>query len=293
MDIRPIDIATDLDSILDILGRSLSHPGNRDWFMWKHVENPFGASPGFVAVENGKILGVRLFMKWKFRMGNSVLEALRPVDTATHPDARGKGVFKMLTLDALNVLNPSGNQIIFNTPNNNSLPGYLKMGWKPFVQKFYSFYYFVSPFNNTPAVQFHKNFENIDFSDRVLPGEVIETDKTIDFFSWRYKPENYAIATLQNDASSFLVYKVLKRYGASIVIIKDFYGEQQMFSELVKAVAKSHRAFLAHAIDFPPFCSSLGFGKMRRGESVVVYRGREEYQKFQWRLSPGDLEGIL
>ena len=54
---------------------------------------------------------------------------MRAVDTATHSDARGKAVFTALTLRALEELDADV-AFVFNTPNEQSRPGYLKMGWK-------------------------------------------------------------------------------------------------------------------------------------------------------------------
>ena len=82
------------------------------------------------------LIGVRLFLPWRFRQGQSVYRALRPCDTVTVPRARGMGVFRSLTETAMNAV---GDDIdfYFNTPNRQSRPGYLKMGyvqWTSVVQ---------------------------------------------------------------------------------------------------------------------------------------------------------------
>ena len=56
--------------------------------------------------------------------------AARAVDTATDPDFQGRGIFTRLTLEALDALPADGVDMVFNTPNAQSLPGYLKMGWE-------------------------------------------------------------------------------------------------------------------------------------------------------------------
>jgi hypothetical protein len=52
------------------------------------------------------------------------------VDTATHPRARGLGIFRALTLRGVEELKSQGVDWVFNTPNDQSLPGYLSMGWR-------------------------------------------------------------------------------------------------------------------------------------------------------------------
>lgn len=101
-----------------------------DFLRWKHRRSVFGESPGLVALSgDGRLVGVRLFLRWEFTAGGSVVRAARPVDTATHPDFRGRGIFRRLTLDLLERVSRD-THLVFNTPNANSLPGYLSMGWR-------------------------------------------------------------------------------------------------------------------------------------------------------------------
>src|SRR2546425_1227972 len=51
-------------------------------------------------------------------------------EPATDPAYQGRGIFSGLTLHAIDELTREGLHFIFNTPNDQSLPGYLKMGWQ-------------------------------------------------------------------------------------------------------------------------------------------------------------------
>lgn len=81
-------------------------------------------------VEGREVVGVRLFMRWRFVGLGRTWQAVRAVDTATHPDHQGRGIFKALTLHALDEARDRGVDFVFNTPNDQSRPGYLKMGWQ-------------------------------------------------------------------------------------------------------------------------------------------------------------------
>jgi GNAT superfamily N-acetyltransferase len=111
------------------LGGGPSGERSEEFFRWKHLENPAGRSFMLVAELDGQIVGFRAFMRWRFVAGGSTLRAVRAVDTATHPDHQGKGVFSTLTLRALEDLRRD-TDLVFNTPNAISLQGYLKMGWR-------------------------------------------------------------------------------------------------------------------------------------------------------------------
>jgi GNAT superfamily N-acetyltransferase len=119
--------------VLDLLSASLGGGplGRRpaEFFRWKHLENPFGSSFLLVGEAEGRIVGLRAFLRWRFRAGHRTIRAVRAVDTATHPSFQGRGMFRALTTAALEVLAGEAD-LIFNTPNEKSLPGYLKMGWR-------------------------------------------------------------------------------------------------------------------------------------------------------------------
>jgi GNAT superfamily N-acetyltransferase len=132
MEIRRVT-PDDRPRILGLLRTSLgwgTDPRYEQVFAWKHDENPFGPSPAWVALENDRIVGFRTFMRWEFAYCGDVVRAVRAVDTATHPDYQGQGIFRQLTLHALDGLRDDGVAFVFNTPNHRSRPGYLKMGWQ-------------------------------------------------------------------------------------------------------------------------------------------------------------------
>ena len=123
----------DLPSVLDLLQASLGEgaEGSRSerFFRWKHLDNPFGPSFMLIAESDGRPVGLRAFMRWRFRAGGRTVTAVRAVDTATHPDHQGQGIFSRLTRQAITTLHDEV-ELVFNTPNEKSLPGYLKMGWR-------------------------------------------------------------------------------------------------------------------------------------------------------------------
>jgi GNAT superfamily N-acetyltransferase len=126
----------DLPAVLDLLQASLGWVPDDDYarfFAWKHHESPFGRSPAWVAVDpdaDDRVVGFRTFSRWQFDEGGAAVRAVRAVDTATHPDYQGRGIFSLLTRHALEALRAEGVAFVFNTPNDKSRPGYLKMGWQ-------------------------------------------------------------------------------------------------------------------------------------------------------------------
>lgn len=102
-----------------------------DVWRWKHEESPFGVSEVIVAEVEGRMIGLRAFMRWNFCEGGvATASAVRAVDTVTHPDWQGRGLFTRLTRRLCDDVAAQGTDFVFNTPNAKSRPGYLKMGWQ-------------------------------------------------------------------------------------------------------------------------------------------------------------------
>ena len=101
------------------------------YWHWKHSENPAGTSLGLAAYDgNGRLVALRPFMRYQVALGGSVVQAVRAVDTAVAPECRRQGIFSDLTAQSLSDLKESGINLIFNTPNKRSAPGYNKLGWR-------------------------------------------------------------------------------------------------------------------------------------------------------------------
>lgn len=100
---------------------------------WKHEENHFGPSYGLYAWSDreARAVALRVLMRWRFcNAAGENWRAVRAVDTATHQDYQRQGIFSKLTRQAIQDLQDDGVDLIYNTPNARSLPGYLKMGWQ-------------------------------------------------------------------------------------------------------------------------------------------------------------------
>ena len=136
-DKRPIEVRaavpSDRTAVLALMEASLGWSSDEHFeafFVWKHEHNAFGPSPAWVAVDEGNVVGFRTFLRWEHQVpGGEVVPAVRAVDTATRPSHQGRGIFRRLTLQALDDLRAQGAGFVFNTPNDQSRPGYLKMGW--------------------------------------------------------------------------------------------------------------------------------------------------------------------
>ena len=126
---RPDDLGAAIEVATTALGWDPQDP-NESFFRWKHLDNPAGASPMWVAVDGDDVIGFRSMLRWNFvDAEGDTRPAARAVDTATHPEHHRRGVFRSLTTVAVDELAAEGVGFVFNTPNPASRAGYLRMGW--------------------------------------------------------------------------------------------------------------------------------------------------------------------
>ncbi|MET0902435.1 MAG: GNAT family N-acetyltransferase [Acidimicrobiales bacterium] len=311
----------DHSAVLDLLSASLGWMPNEHFerfFRWKHEESPFGPSPGWVAVERGSIVGFRTFLRWEYeRADGEVLRAVRAVDTATHPDHQGKGIFRQLTLRALDELAQEGVGFVFNTPNSQSRPGYLKMGWTevgrlPTSVRFTSLR---SPWRmvrsrvpaerwSTPSRAGRPALEVLaDPSVRELlaiaPDGRFRTRRTPEYLRWRYGfgPLEYrALTVTDRAADGFAVFR-LRRRGSSLecalveVLVRE--GDRAARSGLIRSLATACGADYLIRIG-GPLADRSGFIRVPRQGPMLTWRplagGPAGGQLGDWDLSLGDVE---
>jgi GNAT superfamily N-acetyltransferase len=125
----------DVDQILEVLKAALGETPllrrTRAQWAWKHESNPFGPSIVLVATSGDRVVGVRALMRWRLITPvGAIIDSVRPVDTATHPEFERRGIFRRLTMEGLDLARDQGIHLVFNTPNARSGAGYLSMGWR-------------------------------------------------------------------------------------------------------------------------------------------------------------------
>lgn len=296
----------DIPQILKVLKASLGETSSKkteEVWRYKHIENPFGESLVLIAEEGNEIIGVRAFMRWRWQKGEQVYSAFRAVDTATHPDHQGKGIFKKLTLRALEIGKERGDHFVFNTPNAQSKPGYLKMGWEEvdklkiqlrplnllqFENK--ELEYETTGNEGAIAELLSTYFNELKASDRLF------TPKDIDYINWRYlhNPlQNYVVIF---DREYFIAGYVKERKQISEFRVSEaitFESGKKLAKSAVLKLAKSSGA---KVLSISPN-AGLSFKACIKGNigPVLTYKpislDQPEFLMLKtWAYSLGDLE---
>jgi N-acetylglutamate synthase-like GNAT family acetyltransferase len=233
MEIRKSNV-NDIPAIVELLKRSLgeqSSPKTVEYWLWKHVKNPFGESPVLVAEENGILIGVRAMLQWQWKIGNHNLGALRAVDTATDPAHQGKGIFSILTKQMIKDAKDGEHQFIFNTPNEKSKPGYIKMGWSEVGKLTVGISLILPKFFGNKQIEKYK-VSDTELSDLCSNWNAylsttgkLYTPKSVEYLKWRYT---------ENPVIGYQIFQTKNIYLA-LYVKKRKWGKEIRISELIYA----------------------------------------------------------
>lgn len=301
--------ARDADAIVSLLGASMGRGGDERFgrlLRWKHEDNPFGRSLQWVMVADATVVGYRAFMRWEFVGLGRTWRAVRAVDTATHPDHQGKGVFRALTLHALDVARDDGVDFVFNTPNDQSRPGYLKMGWevvgtlRPWLRP--------AGVRSLPAIVRGRVpaghwGEPTDVGQRAVDAFTVDvlpvidgpltTNRRADYLRWRYDADllGYRVLNLDDQPGTRCAFR-LRRRGAAL---------EATVGDVVGADGAARRTLLRHVLRRTGADYLLVLDGAWRDRSMPVpgqgptlvwrsLRATERPPLGRWALTMGDVE---
>jgi GNAT superfamily N-acetyltransferase len=288
LEFREIDYSKDIPEIVDLLRTSLSEKHTKESFKWKHIDNPFGKSLGFLALDKNKIIGVRMFMKWDFSNEGEIIHALRPVDTVTHPDYRNKGIFKKLTLDGLEKYK-NNYDLIFNTPNQNSYPGNLKMGWKEYPIKINFKFALILPL----FTKSHTGNSPENSNKNKIINSYYTTSKSLDYLQWRYLSDDYKSSEFINGEYSVkIIYTIQKLKGVKIIIIEELIGSEPYFKNAIRNLCSELKIYLIYYLD-NHYMKSNFILSLNRKEDVILFRDDKMKNINKIIFSIGDIEGRI
>jgi glycosyltransferase involved in cell wall biosynthesis/GNAT superfamily N-acetyltransferase len=302
----------DRPAVIELLGRSLGSDGDPRYprlFEWKHELNPFGASPMWVATDGDRIIGLRTLMRWEFVRGGSVLRAVRAVDTATDPDYQGRGLFTALTLHGIEAMRTEGVDFVFNTPNDQSRPGYLKMGWRE-VGRMPAAVRFSGPNgavaalrSRVPADRWSQSIDVGDdvneWLDRGGPGDrrpepvdvrELRTNSSAGYLRWRFGTDLLGYRVV-DDGEAAVIVRARRRGASTELALVASFGPSASADRLAARAAREVGAAYAIRLGQPQMSS--GFVPLPSGGPMLTWRGLVDVGApplSNWALELGDIE---
>lgn len=296
-------VAGDIPAVVSLLKLSLGEglmPKSESYWSWKHIDNPFGKSPVLVAEEGDKLIGVRAFMRWGWCSDGNTVQAVRAVDTATHPDFQGKGIFRKLTMELVASCKEQGIHFIFNTPNKHSMPGYLKMGWQNAGRLPIRFQP-VLPFttwgkeSDIKSLNFLSWINEADYT-ATDHGSFLKTIRTKEFLKWRYGTVPVASYKVLDHDNEVVIYRIKENSWGTEFRITDVLTKDGMLTDYMKRQVMIHaRQVGSRVVTSSAKLNMSGGIVLNRGPFVTIrdlnYSEFNELIGFKnWNVTIGDME---
>lgn len=103
-----------------------THTFKTDGFKQWYLNNPMGKVISFNAFYGEELVAHYACIPYKMEIENRVVLGLLDMATVTHPDHRGKGLFKKLAQTTYDYAKTKGFEFVLGVANANSFPGYMK-----------------------------------------------------------------------------------------------------------------------------------------------------------------------
>lgn len=93
---------------------------------WRFFDTPWGDSPAIIAVD-GEVCAA-LYIVWPvmLRLGDEDVLGAQSMDTMTHPEYRGRGLFVSAAEECFALAKSRGFEVVYGFPNANSYPGFVR-----------------------------------------------------------------------------------------------------------------------------------------------------------------------
>ena len=317
-------IDEDSVSIISLLKICLGDNENRniEYWNWKHNKSPFGKTLVVLAFDKKKLIGVRTFMKWQWIKDKHIYNCARCVDAAVHPNYRRRGLFSEMTMYGLKIIKEEKVDFIFNTPNSNSLPGNLKMGWKEYGKTGLkvrinnianSLYYRAAKkefdVDEIDKVHYVKNLSkeylHMFLSKLITDDQVLRKNISSDYFIWRYLDvPTHKYGVFIDSQDRFLIFfrlnkkRKIRELRICDIIVKSL--DEKAIKKAIKLLMNQYYVDLAtltgdNDFTFKSLANKVGFVSVgNRGLTMVLREVNTPIDKFlnrdYWGYTSGDIE---
>jgi GNAT superfamily N-acetyltransferase len=125
---RPGDERGIVELFLAVYGRHMGHGESSAHWAWEFRDSPFGPAEIELAIAGGRIVGQYAVVPRRLSDGSWAALSL---DTMTHPEFQGKGIFTRTASVVYERLRDRGFRFVYGFPNENSVSGFVKrLEWR-------------------------------------------------------------------------------------------------------------------------------------------------------------------
>jgi len=120
----------DLNKIRSLYKSVWSYNRPEQFDQWRYFSSPDCPIPAALAEDGDRLAGSYTLWPTELKIGKSVFLGAQSMDTMTHPDYQGQGVFTKLAEACYEIAADRGFKVLYGFPNPLSYPGFVKrLGW--------------------------------------------------------------------------------------------------------------------------------------------------------------------
>lgn len=123
------DTEEELDQLVELQNEVYKERGivfNKEVFRHWYVENPCGRAISFNAFDGDKMVAHYVCIVKQMLIDGRIVDGILSMATVTHPDYRGRGLFKTLAKMTYDYARDNGYEFVIGVANANSFPGFMK-----------------------------------------------------------------------------------------------------------------------------------------------------------------------
>lgn len=215
---------------------------DEEYFRWRYLKNPIGDILVCVAIDNGNIIANYAVSPCKISYKNRIVKAALSLNTMTHPNYMGKGIFVKLANMLYDYMEVEGYKFVFGFPNYISNRTFnTKLDWKniyeiPTMEKNVEKdnYSDVELLSTDNSFELNYTISNIDYDKKI---RVIRSEE---YIKWRYLENtiyNYQNFIIEDD-KIVKANIVCKEYEDKINIVDINYEDLEQAEKMIKNVLK-------------------------------------------------------
>jgi GNAT superfamily N-acetyltransferase len=128
LEIRPAEVSTErLADYASLLNATFGgNKFNMNALAWRYRDNPMGRIVGVDAWDGDRLAAHYITCPMQAKIEGRVVRGLLSMNTATHPDYQGQGLFTRLAATAYDLGKSAGYEFVIGVANANSTPGFLR-----------------------------------------------------------------------------------------------------------------------------------------------------------------------
>jgi hypothetical protein len=226
------------------------------------------------------------------------------VDTATHPEFRRMGIFRNLTMAALDEARADGVDLVFNTPNADSGAGYRSMGWgdvqpigvlvrpkRPWRSK-------MAPGSDRSGI-IESGRDPVFHGEPDRPASGLRTPRTDEYRTWRFGNHPTAGYRMVDHPDGAIVLRPNIRNRRSEVVVSELVGDvgRRAFRAAARA-SDAHYVACWFSLDSPERTAAAktgyipvpGLTTLTQVALPLTELDRDVFDSSNWDLGTGDLE---